>query len=145
MAKLLFYEELEVGSEILDLVRHPTARQLVMWAGSSGEYNEIHYDKDFALSHGLPGVVIHGWLTVSFMVQMLEQWMGDGGDIKKLSCSFRGMHFLGEDVICKGKVIKKYIQQNKNLVECEIWAENPKGEKTTPGTALVSLPSKRKI
>jgi hypothetical protein len=30
------------------------------------------------------------------------------------------------------------------LVDLDIWIENPSGEVTTPGTATVSLPSRRK-
>jgi hypothetical protein len=44
--------------------------------------------------------------------------------------------------MCKGKVIKKYIEGGKHLVDCEIWLENAQGEKTTPGSATVMLPSR---
>jgi acyl dehydratase len=142
MAKQLYYEDVEVGSDIPSIVRHPTTRQLVMWAGASGDYNEIHYDKDVALAQNMPGVIIHGWLTASFLGQLLTGWIGDEGTLKNFNVAFRGMLFPGQDVICKGKVAKKYAQNKENLVECEIWAENPKGEKTAPATAVVSLPSK---
>ncbi len=49
MGKQVFYEDVEVGMEIPPLVKTPSTRQLVMWAGASGDYYEIHYDKDFAL------------------------------------------------------------------------------------------------
>ena len=42
----------------------------------------------------------------------------------------------------KGVVTKKYVENGENLVECDIWLENHKGEKTTPGSALVALPTK---
>jgi len=142
MAKQLYYEDVEVGSDIPSIVRHPTTRQLVMWAGASGDYNEIHYDKDVALAQNMPGVIIHGWLTASYLCQLLTDWIGDEGMLLKFSVAFRGMLFPGQDVTCKGKVTKKYTQGKDNLVECEIWAENPKGEKTAPATAVVSLPSK---
>lgn len=142
MAKQLYYEDVVVGSDIPTLVKHPKTRQLVMWAGASNDYNEIHYDKDVALAQNLPGVIIHGWLTASYLCQLLTDWIGDEGMLKKFSVAFRGMLFPGQDVTCKGKVTKKYTHDKENLVECEIWAENPKGEKTAPATAVVSLPSK---
>ena len=142
MAKQLYFEDVVAGSDIPTLVKHPTTRQLVMWAGASGDYNEIHYDKDVALAQNMPGVIIHGWLTASYLCQLLTDWIGDEGMLLKFSVAFRGMLFPGQDVTCKGKVTKKYTQGKDNLVECEIWAENPKGEKTAPATAVVSLPSK---
>ena len=142
MSKHLFYEDVEVGVDLPSLVKHPTARQLVKWAGASGDFYEAHYDKDFALSAGLPGVIVHGWLASSFLGQMITDWIGEQGTLRKFECSYKGMHFPGEDIICKGRVSKKYVQDGDHYVECEIWAENPKGVKTTPATALVILPSR---
>lgn len=140
--KQVYWEEVEVGQEIPPLVKRPSTRQLVKWAGASGDFYEIHYDKDFAQSNGLPGCIVHGWLTFSFICQMLTDWIGPEGMLKKYGVSYRGMHFPGEEIICKGKVTNKYVKDGEHYVELEIWAENPKGEKTTPGTALVILPSR---
>ena len=142
MAEQLYYEDVEEGTELPTLVKHPTPRQLVMWAGASGDYYEIHYSKDFALSQGLPGIIIHGDLTGAFLAQLITDWMGEGGTFKKLQTSNRGMLFPNEDTICKGKVSKKYIQNGEHCVECEVWAENSKGEKCVTGTALVTLPAR---
>jgi len=142
MAEQLYYEDVEVGSEITPLVKQPTTRQLVMWAGASGDYYEIHYDKDYAQSRGLPGVVVHGQLICSFLGQLMTDWMGEQGSLRKLTCSYRGMNFPGEALICKGEVTKKYVEDDECYVECDIWVENPRGEKTVPGTALVTIPSR---
>ncbi len=138
----MFCEDITVGSEIPALVKQPTTRQLVMWAGASGDFNPIHYDKDFALERGLPGVVVHGQLAGCFLGQMVTDWLGDEGGLKKLSLSYKGMNFPGEALTCKGMVTKKYIEDDQHLVVLSIWVENPRGEKTVSGTAVVSLPSR---
>jgi len=71
MSGQLYYEDIVVGSEITPLLKQPTTRQLVMWAGASGDYYAIHYDKDFALSKGLPGVIVHGQLVGCFLGQLI--------------------------------------------------------------------------
>lgn len=43
-------------------------------------------------------------------------------------------------VTCKAVVIRKYVENGEHLVECQSWTENPKGEKTAPGKAIVMLP-----
>ncbi len=139
-----YYEDVQVGADLPVLVKKPTRRQLVKWAGASGDFYEIHYDQDFAKSQKLPGVIVHGWLTASFLGQLVTDWMGEEGTVKKLGCSYRGMHVPGEDITLKGKVTKKYDEGGKHLVDLEIWAENTKGEKTVPGTATVYLPSRNK-
>jgi hypothetical protein len=44
--------------------------------------------------------------------------------------------------VCRGRVSKKYVEGAHHMVDCEIWLENAKGEKTTPGTATVVLPTR---
>jgi hypothetical protein len=50
----------------------------------------------------------------------------------------------GETWNCKGKVVKKYVDEDQHCVDLEIGVENGKGQVTTPGTATVALPSKKK-
>jgi hypothetical protein len=52
------------------------------------------------------------------------------------------MNLVHEDIICNGKVTKKYVEDGKNCARVEIWAENPQGEKTVTGAAVVTLPSR---
>lgn len=143
MAQQIYFEDVKEGQELTQLVKHPTTRQLVKWAGASGDYYEIHYDKDFAQSTGLQGCIVHGWLTFSFVAQMVTDWMGQEAFLKKIGVSYRGMQVPGEDITCKGKVTKKYQSGGENIVECDVWAENTEGKKTTPGTAVVALPSRK--
>ena len=142
VSEQLYYEDVEVGQEITPLVKQPTTRQLVMWAGASGDYNPIHYDKDFALSRGLNGVIVHGQLVYCFLGQLMTDWAGEGGILRKLSCNYRGMNFPGETVTCLGKITKKYVENGEHCAECSIWAENPNGEKTVLGKAVVVMPSR---
>jgi len=142
MAEQVYYEDIVAGSEIPGLVKYPTTMQLVKYAGASGDNYQIHYDKDFAVANGLPGVIVHGWLTLSFLGQIVTDWIGDNGTLVKLNGSYRGINKVNEDIICNGKVVKKYVEEGRNLARIEIWAENPQGEKTVTGSAIVELPSK---
>ncbi len=142
MTEQSYYEDIVVGSEIPLLVKQPTTRQLVMWAGASGDYNPIHYDKDLAQSRGLPSVIVHGQLVYSFLGQLVTDWIGEWGNLKKLTCSYKGMNFPDEALTCRGKVTKKYVESEEHYIECSLWVENTKGEKTVTGKATVTLPSR---
>ena len=141
MTKELSYQDVNVGDGITPLVKKPTKKQLVVWAGAVGDYTPIHYDKDFAQSRGLSGVIVQGQLVGTFLGQMLTDWIGEKGELKKMNCSYKGMNYPDEELTCKGEVTKKYEQDGENFVECKIWAENPKGEKTASGRAVVTLPA----
>jgi len=142
MSEQRYYQDVKKGDEIAPLVKEPTTRQLVMWAGAVGDYMPIHYDQDYARSRGLGGVIVHGQLVGAFLGQLMTDWAGEQGTLSKLSCSYKGMNYPGEAVTLRGRVIGKYIKNGEHLVECSLWAENPKGEKTASGTAVVVLPSR---
>jgi acyl dehydratase len=142
MGKQNYFEDVEVGSEIGPLEKNPTTQQLVRYAGASGDFYQIHYDKDFALANKLPGVILHGALKNGFLAQLMTDFAGEHGWLRKLAVQYRGMDQPGAKVVCRGKVARKRVEGSDHIVECEIWLENAKGEKTTPGSAIVILPSR---
>jgi hypothetical protein len=87
-------------------------------------------------------LIVHGALKHAFLGQLLVEWTGDVRSLKRWQVQYRGMDVPEQDITCRGVVTKKYQEQGENLVELDIWTENPEGQKTTPGIALVSLPGK---
>lgn len=133
------WDSVSEGMSIPELKKNCSTQQLVQWAAGSGDFYQIHYDQDFAKSTGLQGIIVHGALKHAFLGQLLHDWVGNQGRIKKFSCSYRGMDFPNEDIVCKGVVKRKYEENGEKLVDLEIWTENPSGQKTTPGAATVAL------
>jgi acyl dehydratase len=136
----VFWDDVDEGTEVPPLVKHPTTRQLVQYAGASGDFYEIHYDKDFAQANELPGQIVHGALKNAFLAQLMTGWAGEDGTLKRVSCQYRGMDVPGDTLVCKGTVTRKYVQDGEHLVDCDIWLQNGEGERTTRGTATVRLP-----
>mgnify|MGYP001426501825 FL=1 len=141
MSEQLYWENVTDGQELPFLLKTPSTQQLVKYAGASGDFYQIHYDKDFAISKGLPSVIVHGALKSAFLAQLLTDWIGFGGSLKKMSIQYRGMDVPDDTLTCRGIVTRKYQVGNDCLVDCEIWIENSQGQTTTPGTATVMLPS----
>ena len=77
MAQQIYFEDVEVGYELTPVEKNPTTQQLVKYAGASGDYYQIHYDKDFALANGLPGVILHGALKNAFLGQLMTDFAGE--------------------------------------------------------------------
>ena len=137
----VYFEDVQEGQQI-ELRVTPTTQQLVQWAAASGDFYQIHYDKDFAIATGLPERIVHGALKHALLGRMLHEWIAPGGRIKRLACQYRGMDLVDKDVVCKGVVTKKYRQDGQNIVELDVWTESEDGQRTTPGTAVVVLPSR---
>jgi|TARA_B100000315_G_scaffold60439_1_gene54789 hydroxyacyl-ACP dehydratase HTD2-like protein with hotdog domain len=142
MGQQRYFEDIELGQELGQFVVTPTKRLAVMFAGASGDFYEIHYDKDFAIAAGQPDVIVHGAQKAAFSAQVLTNWMGLEGVLKKVRCSFRGIDFFNVDLICNGKVTDKFVDGAEHCIECEVWIDNAKGERTTAGGGVVALPSR---
>jgi acyl dehydratase len=123
------------GDELPVLVKHPTTRQLVKYAGAQGDFYEIHYDQDYARGVGLPGVILHGLLKAAFLGQLVSDWLGDEGTVRTLELSYRGIDHPARPYTCRGRVTKV----DGHEVELEVWGEDEAGQRTTAGTAIVEL------
>ena len=137
-----YFDDVEVGQEITPLMKNCTTRQLVMWAAASSDFYEIHYDQQFAASAGLPGLVVHGALKNAFLGNLLHNFVRPDGRVLRFGCSYRGMDYPNQEMTCRGVIRRKYQEEDRSLVELEIWVENAERKVTTPGSALVTLPTR---
>jgi len=72
---------LEIGQVVASGEFQLSRGSLVRYAGASGDFNDIHYRDDVAISVGLPGVLAHGMLTMGVAVQPVVDWLGDPGKV----------------------------------------------------------------
>ncbi len=72
--------ELSVGDTYSEcLVEDLKRTQIVMYAGTSGDYNPLHTDEIFTTKvAGYPTVFAHGMLTMGMTGRMLTNYVGDG-------------------------------------------------------------------
>ena len=155
MKKQIYWEDISLGQDIPSLTKVATTLTLVKWAGAYGDYNPLHYDNDFAVNFmKTGGIIVHGTLKRQWLIQMLTDWVGDDGWLKRIQTSFKAMDYPrrmktlavpedGDTWQCKGKVTGKSENGSQHIVECDIWLENSKGEITTSGTATLLLPARK--
>jgi len=79
---------LEIGQVVAGGEFPLTRGSLVRYAGASGDFNDIHYRDDVAISVGLPGVLAHGMLTMGVAVQPVVDWLGDPGKVLEYGVRF---------------------------------------------------------
>ena len=97
-------QRLTVGERLGPLDKGPlTTRQLVMYAGASGDFNRIHYDEPFAREAGFPSVIVHGMLSMAFFGELLSGAVGPTR-VRALSARFRAVAVPGEVLTLTGEV-----------------------------------------
>ena len=74
-----------------------TRRDLVRYAGASGDFNVIHWNERIAKSVGLPDVIAHGMLTMALAGRFLTEWAGDPGAVTEFGVRFSSPVVVPDD------------------------------------------------
>ncbi|MCI0769900.1 MAG: MaoC family dehydratase N-terminal domain-containing protein [Chloroflexi bacterium] len=112
------------------------------------EYNawdvaqRVHWDNARAQRVGNPRAYDYGSMRTHWITNFLTNWMGDDGWLLKQSDQIRRFNFMGDTSWVHGKIVRKYAEGKRHMVDLELWAENQRGEVTAPGEATIILPSR---
>ncbi len=102
----------------------------------------LHWEPERARELGLPNSYDYGGMRETWLVHLLTDWIGDDGWLWKLRCEHRKFNYLGDTTWVRGSVTDKRKVDGRNEIHIEVRCENQRGEITTPGTAVVLLPSR---
>lgn len=138
----VFFEDVKEEQEIPTFVRKTDLMHWNRYAAVNDEFVYIHMDDEAGKAAGQPGVFGMGNLRFAYLHNMLRDWAGVTGRIKKLSIQYRGLNLKNDLLTCRGKIARKYVQDGESLVDLDVMVENQSGENVTPGKATVSLPSR---
>lgn len=137
----LVFEQVTIGDEIPSLLVGPvTLQDVAEWCGAENDYLNIHYDEAAAKASGLPGCVIQGTYKLGMLGKTVTDWIGEAATLRRIGVRYRGIDCPGDTLTCRGRITNKYIKDNENCIELELWTENQRGEKTVVGTAIVATP-----
>jgi len=111
-----------------------TTKQLVMYAGASGDFNRIHYDYPFVREAGLKNVLVHGMLTMAFAANCLTDHVGESATVSDLAARFLSPVYAGDIVNVVSEI--KAFEQGVAEIELVAFVD---GKKVIQGTAEIIL------
>ncbi len=123
--------------------RHPGATLTDLNTGVTDIPELVHLSEGVAKAAGLPNAYDYGAQRACWLAQLITNWMGDDGFLKKFYYEIRSFNYVGDATWCYGKVVQKRVENGEHLVDLELWAKNQRGEITAPGKATVVLPAKQ--
>lgn len=133
------FDSVKVGDHLPVLTLAPINRTtLALFAGASGDHNQVHIDTDFARKAGMPDVFAHGMLSMAYLGRMLTQWV-DQRRLRSFGVRFVGITHLGHEISCKAKVVEKFESDGEQRVKLEIHTVNQYGDTKILGDAVVAL------
>jgi 3-hydroxybutyryl-CoA dehydratase len=142
----LWFEEFKVGQQFITSARTITETDIVSFAGLSGDYNQIHTDKEFANNTPFGQRVAHGLLILSIASGLAMR----SGVLEGTVIAFREINtwkftspvFIGDTIHVEVNVIatKPIPRIQGGSLIIEIVVRNQRDEVTMKGTwtALVS-------
>ena len=133
------YSDVQVGSELALLKLRPVDRTtLALYAGASGDHNQIHIDIDFARKARVPDVFAHGMLSAAYLGRLLTNWVPQT-QIRALSMRFVGITQIGHIPHLSGRISEKFEADGEKRVRLQIQCANQYGEAKVVGEAVVAL------
>jgi acyl dehydratase len=94
---MVTYDQAEPGTELPLRQYQVTRRDLVRYAGASGDFNVIHWNERVARSVGLPDVIAHGMLTMALAGRFVTEWAGDPGAVTEYGVRFSSPVVVPDD------------------------------------------------
>lgn len=116
-----------------------TRTQLVMYAGTSGDYNPLHSDEVYTTQvAGYPSVFAHGMLSMGLTGKMLTNYVGDGRLIK-FGVRFTNQVWPGDTLTAKSVVEAVREEGGKHYVDLKLETVNQDGKPVVTGTATARI------
>ena len=130
----------KAGHQIPSLyIDNVSKESLKKYAEASGDFNPIHLDSDFAKQSGLPNIIAHGMLIMSYLGRMLTNIFPQN-TLTDFSSQFVSMTHLNDKIMCTGKILKKNTDKLGNITYVlRLKAVNENGEERISGKAKVLI------
>lgn len=148
----LYFEDLQVGEEIVSPARTVTESDIVSFAGLSGDYNALHTDEEFARGTLFQGRVAHGLLGLSiasglftrteFMQRIQKALLAFLG----LTWKFTGPIKIGDTIYVKVKLVdkKETKRPDRGIIVLERTVINQRDEVVQQGETTLMIACKPK-
>ncbi len=132
--------EVAIGDTYEDVLVEDLKRtQLVMYSGTSGDYNPLHTDDLYCReSAGYPGVFAHGMLTMGMSGRLVTDRFG-AENVKRYGVRFTNQVWPGDDLKGTAVVDKIREENGETLVDLTITTTNQKGDVVVSGYATAKV------
>jgi acyl dehydratase len=136
-----YFEETKVGDEIAVAEFGPvTIVDTVRWAGVQENWEQVHWDREFAREHSkLRTFIASGAYRQALLARMLTDWVGPRGSLRKLSVRHTAPTYEGDIIRYSGWVVETSPDAADPWVTCELQGNNQRNEPILTGRCVLRL------
>ena len=140
------WEDVQEGDELPAVAFPLSVYRLVVEAGANRDFNSIHHNSEFARASGAPEMYANTGFLLGMWERALREFIGLDGTIRRIA-GFRMKRFntVGQTVTVRGRVTRKWRENDDALLEVEMWSELGDDVTVGPGTVTVALPARKAV
>ena len=139
----LYFEDVNVGDEIPAWSRQTDFMNWNRYAAVNDEFVPFHMDDAAGrAAKNEQGAFGMGNLRYAYIVNALQDWLGDEGEIREVGCQYRAINQKGDLLTVTGRVTARTVEDGENRVRLNVNVVNQNGTATCPGHAVVILPGR---
>ncbi|MBU2547400.1 MAG: hypothetical protein KKB20_03225 [Proteobacteria bacterium] len=131
------YEKIEVGTRIPPLKEKVTIVQTAMYCGVTWDFARQHYDRELARSLGYEQPVVDPQMYGAFLARMLTDWISIEARVARMSMRYTAPAHLGDELEYSGTVVRKYQEEGRGYLDCDLRVENQNGAQVVKGAAVI--------
>ncbi len=95
---------IRTGDRLGILRRTITSVDMMAYGAATWDWNQLHFDHQYATRAGLPAPVVDGQLFGALLVQLTHRALGAEAFVHELAFDYQNMMYAGESVECDGEV-----------------------------------------
>lgn len=135
------FESVNPGDEIAVVEYGPvTIIDTVRWAGVQENWEQVHWDREFAREHSkLRTFIASGSYRQALLARTLTDWVGPRGALRKLRVRHMAPTFEDDSIRYYGRVIEKSPDASDPWVACELEGKNQRDEAILSGRCVLRL------
>jgi|GEM_PF-1292742 len=128
-----------------DAVKAPHSSVINPVTGWPVKHSQQHEDFLLSSQRGMPAPFDNGVMRFAWMTPLLTNWMGDNGELRRMSAKIAAPNLYGDTTWYRGLVQKVAEKSDGRLASVRITGTNQLGQVATTGRAEVWLPYEGKV
>lgn len=96
--------DIQPGTEVRKRFENIREEDVKLMTAITRDPNPIHFDRQVVDKMGLPGLINQGASNLSYLVQVVEEISGTGGDITDIDVRFRNQVYEGDSLTATATV-----------------------------------------
>ena len=143
MTVKVFYNDVNVGDEMPAWSRQTDFMHWNRYAAVNDEFVPFHMDDEAGRkANNEQGAFGMGNLRYAYIVNALQDWIGDEAEIREVGCQYRAINQKHDVLTVTARVTDKKQDGDANLIFLETNVVNQEDQGTCPGRAVLVLPQR---